>query len=161
LNLSETRKLHLDAAGVPVQLLRNLVDHPAALVQEVDDAVEFRARHVDAARLRYRPELGKASFPAHVSRAVLRTGRAVSYYRLRDRPTAAASGSRIKCINAGAEATGRLRAARVRAFENIDLRLKLRDPLELQIEIAPRLPQLRPDLVDDAAQTSIGAALAP
>jgi len=49
----------------------------------------------------------------------------------------------------------------VRPLENIDLRLKLRDPFELQIEIAPCLPQLRPDLVDDAAQTSIGAALAP
>jgi len=50
---------------------------------------------------------------------------------------------------------------RVRPLENIDLRLKLRDPFELQIEIAPCLPQLRPDLVDDAAQTSIGAAIAP
>jgi len=49
----------------------------------------------------------------------------------------------------------------VRALENIELRLKLRDPFELQIEIAPRLPQLRPDFIDDVAQTSIGAALAP
>jgi hypothetical protein len=47
------------------------------------------------------------------------------------------------------------------AFEDVELGLQLRDALELEIEIAPVLSQLRPDLVDDRAQTPVGAALAP
>jgi cytoskeletal protein CcmA (bactofilin family) len=55
----------------------------------------------------------------------------------------------------------RLRSARLASLQRVELRLKLRDPGKLQIEIAAVLPQFRSDLINNDAQAAICPAFAP